>query len=117
MKFQSLLLFFVLILILSSCKDKSSETALMICECNSELVTYNQKLAKLKAENDVNSIAAMQPEGDRVVAKAEKCYEEMETKLGGKLMNNKEFEVKVMAILKKDCPGVFEAYEKVSLDK
>lgn len=117
MKFQTIFLFFVLILTVSSCKDKSNDAALMICECNTELVKYNQKLAKLKAANDVNSIAEMQPEGDSIVIKAEKCYEAMEEKLGGKLMNNKEFEVKVMAKLKKDCPEVFEAYKNVSIEE
>lgn len=117
MKFQTIFFFFVLIISLSSCKDKSSDAAVMICECNTELVTYNQKLAKLKAENDVNSIAEMQPEGDKIIAKAERCYEAMEEKLGGKLMNNKEFEVKVMAKLKKDCPEVFKAYAKVSIEE
>jgi hypothetical protein len=117
MKFQNLLLFFVLILILSSCKDKSIEAASMICDCNSDLVAYNQKLTKLKVENDVNSVVEMQPEGDKLIVAAEKCYKEMETKLGGKLMNNKEFGVKVMAILKEDCLEVFKAYSKVSLEE
>jgi hypothetical protein len=115
MNFQTIFFFFILTLTISSCKDKSSDAATMICECNIELVAYNQKLAKFKVENDVNSIAEMQPEGDKIVAKAEKCYEAMEEKLGGKLMNNKEFEVKVMSKLEKDCPEVFKAYKKVSI--
>ncbi|MFT5834502.1 MAG: hypothetical protein ACI97N_002141 [Cognaticolwellia sp.] len=117
MKYQSTLLFFVLILMISSCKDKSSTAASMLCECNNDLVEYNQKLAKLKTENDVNSIAEMQLEGDKLIAAAEKCFQEMETALGGKLMNNKDFEVKVMAKLEKDCPEVFKAYKKVSIEE
>ena len=63
------------------------------------MVEYIEKLDKFKAENDVNSVASMEEEGERLKEAAKVCYENMEKELGGKLMNDKDFEVKVKKIL------------------
>ncbi len=117
MKNQYFVLLFVVLTSLSSCQDKSKLAAEMSCECNSGLVEYLDKMEKFKAENDVNSIALMQKEGDILIKKAEKCLTKMETEIGKKKLDNKDFEVKVMAQLKEQCPKVFEHYKKVSLQE
>lgn len=114
MKYQKIFFFLVLIVSLSSCDDKSELAAELICNCNSDLVEYVEKLDKYKTANDVNSIASMQEEGEILKEDAKKCFENMEKELGGKLMNNKDFEIKVKKLLAENCPKVLKYYNKVS---
>ena len=86
----------------------------MICDCNAGLLEYTAKMKKLQAENDVNSIAEMQPEGDKLIETAEKCLAKMEEELGESSMESKSFEIDVMEVLEKQCPEVYEAYKEVT---
>jgi spore coat protein CotF len=114
MKVSYFLIILLSLFIFTNCQNPSQKAANMICDCNSGLVEYTAKMKQLQAENDVNSIAEMQPEGDKLIAAAEKCLAKMEEELGAASMESKSFEVDVMEVLEKQCPEVYEAYKQVT---
>ena len=102
-------------LLFTACSnDKVEQAATLICECNSELVAYNKKMQELKANNDAVAIVAMQDEGSKITDKAAKCLKKLERKIGEKRMKDKNFEVKLIPIIEKKCPEVYEAYKKAN---
>jgi spore coat protein CotF len=114
MKLSYLLIITISLLAFTNCQNQSQKAANMICDCNAGLVEYTAKMKLLQAENDVNSIAEMQPEGDKLIAEAEKCLAKMEEELGESSMESKSFEIEVMEVLEKQCPEVYEAYKQVT---
>ncbi len=98
----------------TNCQNQSQKAADMICDCNAGLVEFTAKMKVLQAENDVNSIAEMQEEGDKLIADAEDCLAKMEQELGESSMESKSFEIEVMEILENQCPEVYEAYKQVT---
>lgn len=114
MKLNYFLILIISVFAFANCQNASQKAASMICDCNVGLVEYTTKMKALQAENDVNSIAEMQPEGDKLIAAAEKCLANMEAELGEASMESKSFEVDVMEILEKECPEVYEAYKQVT---
>lgn len=112
MKLSYFLIFVVSIFVFANCQNPSQKAADMICDCNAGLVEYTAKMKVLQAANDVNSIAEMQAEGDKLIAKAEECLAKMEAELGESSMESKSFEVEVMEILETQCPEVYDAYKE-----
>lgn len=114
MKVSYFLIIMCSLFVFTNCQNASQKAANIICDCNSGLVEYTTKMKRLQAENDVNSIAEMQAEGDKLIAEAEKCLTKMEEELGEASLESKSFEVDVMEILEKQCPEVYEAYKEVT---
>jgi hypothetical protein len=106
----------LMVFALVGCQNKSREAAEMICNCNSKLVEYTKKMLVLQEANDINGIATLQTEGDRLIKDASKCLKAMERELGESSMESKSFEVEVMAILKEQCPDVYTAYKQVTAE-
>ena len=105
------------IITLSSCRNNTQKAADYLCDCNQELVTHIKKLEKFKNDNDVNSLAEAGTESDRITKEAKECYKNMEEELGTNLMNNEDFEVQVLAIVKEQCPEVFKYKEQISTEE
>ncbi|MFK7949057.1 MAG: hypothetical protein AB8G11_15810 [Saprospiraceae bacterium] len=117
MKNIKYILLFIGIVTLSSCQDNTQEAANYICDCNKALVTHLAKLEKFKAENDVNSLAEAQPESERITKEARACYDKMQEEFGSNTMNDKDFEVKVLAIVKEQCPDVYQYRNQISTEE
>lgn len=114
MKLNYFLIIIISLFAFANCQNASQKAANMICECNAGLVEYTAKMKQLQAENDVNSIAEMQAEGDELITKAEACLVKMEEEIGASSMESKSFEVEVMEILESQCPEVYDAYKAVT---
>ena len=117
MKNIKYLLFFAAFVMLSSCLNKVNEAADYICECNQGLVNHIEKLEKLKKENDVNSLAEMQPESERIANEAKECYKRMQAEFGSKTMNNKDFEIQVLSVVEEQCPAVFKYRNQILIEE
>lgn len=116
-KINYILLLIIGMAMLSSCQKNVQTAADYICECNQKLVTHLEKLEKFKAENDVNSLAEAQTESQRIRKEADECYKKMKKELGKNAMNNKDFEVQVLAIVKEQCPKVYEYRKQMSTEE
>lgn len=110
-----LLLFGIAALV--SCQNNTQKAADYVCNCNNALVVHIAKLEQLKKENDVNSLAEAQPESERIAKEAKECYAEMEKELGANVMNNKDFEAQVLAVVKEQCPDVYKYRKQISVEE
>lgn len=117
MKNVKYILFFIGIVTLVSCQNNVQKAADYVCDCNKDLVAHIAKLEKFKKENDVNSLAEAQTESERIAKEAKECYAKMEEELGENTMNNKDFEVQVLAIVKEQCPDVYKYRNQISTEE